>query len=122
MITEDRCCTLGPYFKIHEGQVEAFKNGCQAFIEKTRTEGDSCLFYAFSFDGDEAHCREGYKDADAVLTHLENVGGLLREALKISDITRLEIHAPESEIAKLREPLAALNPKYFALHSGFRTA
>ena len=44
MITEDHCCTLGPYFKIHEGQVEAFKNGCQAFIEKTRTEGDNCCF------------------------------------------------------------------------------
>ena len=119
MSDKDTCCTLVPYFKIHEGQLGAFKQGCEAFVEKTQTE-PGCMFYAFSFDGDEAHCREGYADADAVLQHLDNVGALLQEALKISDITRLEVHAPESEVAKLRDPLSGLNPQFFTLATGFR--
>ena len=119
MSDKDTCCTLVPYFKIHEGQLDAFKQGCDAFVEKTQTE-PGCMFYAFSFDGDEAHCREGYADADAVLQHLDNVGALLQEALKISDITRLEVHAPESEVAKLRDPLSGLNPQFFTLATGFR--
>ena len=120
MVKDDTCCTLAPYFRIHDGQVDAFKAGCAEFVDKTQEEGDGCLFYAFSFDGDVAHCREGYQDADAVLAHLGNVGELLNRALKISDITRLEVHAPESELAKLRGPLAKLNPQFFAVETGFR--
>lgn len=119
MTTIDTCCTLAPYFKIHEGQLTAFKEGCTAFVEKTRTE-PKCQFYNFSFNGNEAHCREGYADAEAVLFHLENVGALLQEALKISDLIRLEVHAPEAQLALLREPLAALNPQFFTLQTGFR--
>ena len=119
MMKQDTCCTLVPYFKIHEGQAELFKKGCEAFVEKTRAE-PKCMFYGFSFDGDEAHCREGYEDADALLFHLDNVGALLEEALKIADLTRLEVHGPESELARLREPMAELNPQFFTLELGFR--
>lgn len=119
MSENDTCCTLAPYFKIHQGQVTAFREGCRKFVAKTQSEPD-CMFYGFSFDGDEAHCREGYKDASALLHHLDNVGALLEEALKIADITRLEVHGPEAELAKLREPLAGLNPQFFTLELGFR--
>jgi len=115
----DTCCTLVPYFKVHEGQLAAFREGCGNFVAQTRTES-GCMFYAFSFNGDEVHCREGYEDADALLLHLDNVGALLEEALKISDITRLEVHAPASELDKLREPLSGLNPQFFTLDDGFR--
>lgn len=115
----DPCCSLVPYFKIRDGKVAQFKAGCGAFIERTRTE-PGCLYYGFSFDGDMAHCREGYENADALLAHLENVGDLLQEALKIADLVRLEVHAPEPELARLREPLAALSPQFFTVESGFR--
>ena len=119
MATQDTCCTLVPYFKVYEGQLEAFKSACAKFVEKTMSE-PGCMFYAFSFSGDEAHCREGYEDAEAVLAHMDNVDALIGEALKIADLTRLEVHAPESEIEKLREPLAEFNPQYFTLLTGFR--
>ena len=119
MKINDTCCTLVPYFKIHEGQVSAFRDGCDAFVEKTALE-PGCMFYGFSFDGDVAHCREGYEDAEAVLSHLDNVGALLQEALEISDLTRLEVHAPAAELEKLKEPLSGLNPQFFELVIGFR--
>jgi quinol monooxygenase YgiN len=119
MATQDRCCTIAPYFKVHEGQLGTFKKNCEEFIKKTDSES-KCLYYGFSFDGDQVHCREGYEDAEGLLTHLDNVGAMLAEALKIADLTRVEVHGPEKELAKLREPLAELNPQYFVLEYGFR--
>src|SRR2546425_7891631 len=114
MPTDDKCCTIVPYFKIHAGKIQEFKALCAQFVEKTKDE-PGCLYYGFSFDGDQAHCREGYSDADGLLGHAQNIGHLLQEILKISDITRLEVHGPEAEIAKLRGPFADLKPQYFAL-------
>ena len=119
MATKDKCCSIVPYFKVHEGKLEAFKVLCEQFVDKTGVE-PKCLYYGFSFDGEQAHCREGYEDAQGVLAHLENVGDLLEKALKIADLTRLEIHGPIDELAKLKEPLADLNPQYFTLEYGFR--
>ncbi len=119
MTTQDRCCTIAPYFKIQKGQVEAFKDLCEKLIERTRKEY-KCLYYGFSFDGDQAHCREGYEDAEGLLAHLENVGDLLEAILKISELTRLEVHSTEEELAKLRKPLADLAPQFFIMEYGFR--
>jgi len=44
MTTPDTCCTIVPYFKVHEGQLAAFKKGCEEFVEKTSSE-PNCLFY-----------------------------------------------------------------------------
>jgi quinol monooxygenase YgiN len=106
--------TLHPYFKVHPGKLEAFKAGFPAFVEKTAKE-DKNLFYEFTVNGDEVFCREGYADAEGLLAHLENVGALLAEALKIADLIRLEVHGPVSELEKLREPLAHLNPEWFVI-------
>jgi len=115
----DTCCTLVPYFKVHAGKLGDFKALCDQFVAKTSAE-PKCVHYAFSFDGDSVHCREGYEDAPGVLAHLDNVGALLQEALKIADITRLEVHAPASEVEKLREPLKGLSPQFFTVEMGFR--
>ncbi|MET0071321.1 MAG: hypothetical protein ABW096_14885 [Candidatus Thiodiazotropha sp.] len=119
MALTDPCCTLVPYFKIHEGKLEEFRRLGDQFMEKTMTE-DKCMHYGFSFNGMQAHCREGYTDAEGILAHLENVGALLDQAFKIADITRLEVHAPAAEIDKLREPLAALNAEFYTMEIGFR--
>lgn len=119
MATQDTCCSIVPYFKIEEGKLAEFKSLCEEFVSKASTE-PGCLYYGFCFDGDQAHCREGYANAEAVLAHMENVGELLGRALEISEFTRLEIHGPEQELAKLREPMAEQSPQYFTLEYGFR--
>jgi len=119
MSTQDTCCTLVPYFTVEPTQLNAFKTLCEQFVEKTRNE-PQCLHYAFSFLENRAHCREGYESADALLNHLDNVGAILEQALQISALERLEVHGPEDELAKLREPLAGLNPQFFVLGDGFR--
>jgi quinol monooxygenase YgiN len=119
MTNRDNCCSIAPYFKVSDGNLERFKELCEKFVESSRTES-KCLYYGFTFDGYQAHCREGYADAEGLLAHLNSVGPLLQEALQLAEITRLEIHGPESELQKLRTPLAALNPQFYSLECGFR--
>jgi quinol monooxygenase YgiN len=97
----DTVCTLVPYFQVKPGQLAAFKAGVPAYVERTKSE-KGCAHYAFS----------------ALLAHLDNVGALLKETLKIADIARLEVHGPAAEIDKLRAPLAGLKPQFFVLEPG----
>jgi quinol monooxygenase YgiN len=106
--------SLHPYFKVHPGKLEALKAMLPAFAEKTAAE-EKNLFYGFTINGDEIFCREGYTDADGILVHLDNVGTLLAEALKIADLNRVELHGPAKELDKLKGPLAHLNPAWFPI-------
>ena len=119
MISAANCVSLHPYFKVHPGKLEAFKAALPLFVEKTSREAKA-LFYEFTINGDVVFCREGYADAAGALAHLENVGALLEEALKMADLIRLEIHGPAGELEKLKGPLAKLQPAWFALECGLR--
>ena len=116
---QDHSVSFHPYFKIHSGKLDACEDLVKRFVETTKPE-PGCLYYSFTFNGDQAYCREAYVDADALLKHAESVGALIQEALTIADIIRLEAHGPAAEIDKLREPLAGLKPEYFILDHGFR--
>ena len=109
--------SIHPYFRAQPGKVDAFREICKKFIEKTATE-EACLFYGFSFNGDEIFCREAYVGAEGLLAHLANVGDVIAEALTVSELTRVEIHGNADELAKLKEPLAELNPVWFTYECG----
>jgi hypothetical protein len=109
--------SLHPYFKIREGNLEAFTALMPDFVEKTSTE-PACLYYDFTRNGDMAFCREAYIGAEGVLAHLGNVGELLGKFLELADLTRLEVHGPAAEIEKLRAPLADLNPDFYIRETG----
>lgn len=111
--------TIHPYFKPHPGKLEDFKALFPKFVEKTSSE-EKCLYYEFTVNGGEVFCREGYVGGEGVLAHLDNVGDLLDEALKIADITRLEFHGPAAELDKLRARCAPLNPAWFVLECGLK--
>ena len=87
--------------------------------EKTAGE-EKNLYYEFTVNGDELFCREGYVGGEGVLAHLENVGVLLGELMKISDLTRLEVHGPAAELEKLKPSMAAMKPAWFVLECGVK--
>tara|TARA_R110000850_G_scaffold25755_10_gene73989 strand:+ start:1655 stop:2014 length:360 start_codon:yes stop_codon:yes gene_type:complete len=109
--------TIHPYFKPHEGMWDAFIGNLQAFVEKTRSE-EGVLFYDFTICDDTVFCREAYSGASGALAHLDNVGSLLEEALKISDLVRLEVHGAAAELDQMREPLKDLPIQWFVLETG----
>ena len=117
----DTAVTFHPYFKVGDEKLEVFKRIAQDLVETTRGEM-GCLYYGFSYSDGEAFCREGYKDADSLVAHLDNVGDLLQKLENIVEAVRVEVHGPEKEIAKLREwqAIEKLNPTFFVLEAGFR--
>ena len=108
--------SLHPYFKVHPGKIEAVKSVLRQFVEKTATEKDN-LFYGFSISGSEIFCREGYGSAEGLLVHLENVALVLDEMLKVADVIRVEVHGPATELERLKQPMAHLNPAWFTLEA-----
>lgn len=108
--------SIHPYFQIHAGKAGEFAEVIATFIRTTATE-EGCLYYDFTLNGDEAFCREAYTDADATLFHLQNVDHVIKQALELSTMTRLEIHGPAAELEKMRGPLAGLSPAWF-IHQG----
>ena len=111
--------SLHPYFKAHPGKLDAVKASLPAFVEKTAPE-EMNLYYEFTINGDEVFCREGYVGAGGVLAHLANVGALLGELMKISDLTRLEVHGPAAELEKLKGAIGDMKPAWFAWECGVK--
>lgn len=109
--------SLHPYFKVHSGQLASVRALLRVFVEKTQRETRN-LYYGFTIHGDEVFCREAYTEAEGVLEHLGNIGPELDQMLKLAALTRLEIHGPAAELAKLRAPLAALSPAWFEFECG----
>jgi quinol monooxygenase YgiN len=109
--------SIHPYFKVRPGKLEAARALLPKFVEKTTSE-PNCIFYQFTINGDVVFCREAYADAEAALAHLQNVGDILAEMLKVSDLIRLELHGTEQELEKLRGPLADLKPDWFVYETG----
>ena len=109
--------SIHPYFKVHDGKLESFKQLLPRFVERTATEA-SCLWYDFTIGGGVVHCREAYVGAEGLLAHVGNVEDLIGEALTISDLIRVEVHGPGDELETLKGPLADLNPDYFVFETG----
>ena len=109
--------SIHPYFKVHAGKLDEFKDLLPRFISATGAE-EKCCWYDFTICEDVVHCREAYQGAEGLLAHITNVEGLIGEALGISELIRIEVHGPADELEKLRGPLAELDPDYFEFHSG----
>lgn len=109
--------SIHPYFKVRPGQLDAAKALLPAFVAKTETE-PACLYYEFTINDDTVFCREAYVDAEGTLAHLANVGDELAAMLKLSELSRLELHGPAEELDKLRGPLADLKPAWFVSDCG----
>ena len=117
MSSSTNVVSIHPYFKARPGKLAEAKAMLPKFVTATATE-KLVLHYDFTINGDEIHCRESYTGADGLLAHLENVGVVLGEFLKIVDLTRLEVHGPAGELEKLKGPLANLKPTWFVYECG----
>ncbi len=119
MSTTDTCVTILPYFSVQPGRMGEVKALCEEFIAKTKSE-PNCLYYGFSFHGNEMHCREGFADASAALEHLTNVDALLKRLASLSRVSRIEVHGTAAQLELMKAPLSPLAPTYYVLEYGFR--
>ena len=117
MIHPSKVLSIHPYFRVKPGKLAEVKALLEQFVAKTSTEPGN-LYYDFTLNGDVVFCREAYEGAEGLLRHLENVGPLLEEMLKIADVIRAEVHGSPADLAKLKGPLAGLKPEWFEFQCG----
>eukprot|EP01062_Namystynia_karyoxenos_P032005 TRINITY_DN2366_c0_g1_i1.p1 TRINITY_DN2366_c0_g1~~TRINITY_DN2366_c0_g1_i1.p1 ORF type:complete len:260 (+),score=93.20 TRINITY_DN2366_c0_g1_i1:90-869(+) len=112
--------SLHPYFSVPGANIGPFRDLTDKFYAATRSE-PGMNFYSFLFgppqqDGScTVFCREAYKDGEALLAHLQNVDGVLKKALELSSLARLEAHGPPAELDKVRSALEPLGCTFWEL-------
>ena len=102
-------------FTIYEGKLDDFKALAAACIKSVREKDTGTLQYDWFFNDDQTECvvREHYKDSEAVLEHIGNLGDTFGALLAVSDIA-LEIYGtPSPALLKASEGLELVSYGYF---------
>ena len=78
--------------KVKDGELENMKKAIEAMVVATRTE-DGAISYDFSLSDDDTtlHIYERYKDSEATLEHMKNVGNLLPAFIGCVDLEPITI-------------------------------
>ena len=103
--------------KIHEGKLEAFRAaaaGCLRSVQEQDT-GTHQYDWFLNENQTEAIVLEKYRDSDAVLEHIANMGDIFGALLETCDLS-LEIFGEPSP--ELRETAAGLSPQIYAYFQG----
>ena len=117
MIDPRKVVSIHPYFRVKPGKTEEALGFLSQMVARTRPETTN-LYYDFTINGDVVFCREAYEGAEGLLRHIENVGPVLNEFLKIADFTRVEVHGTRENLDKLTRPLEDLKPEWFVFECG----
>ncbi len=117
MIHPEKVVSIHPYFRVRAGEMAKAKDLLRQMVARTSTESGN-LYYDFTINDDVVFCREAYVEAEALLKHLENVGPVLAEFLKMADVLRVEVHGARASLEKLKSALADLKPEWFVFECG----
>ena len=100
---------------IHEGKLEAFKAAATECMRGVREKDSGTLQYDWHFTPDMGECVvfERYRDSDAVLEHLGNIGEALGSMLAVSDLSLDVFGEPSAAL------LAASAGMAITVHSPF---
>lgn len=101
------------HLRIHGGKLEGFKNVAAKCMDSTRKTDSGTLQYDWFFNSDQTECvvRETYRDSEAVLEHLANIGKTAESLLDVCDLTIEVFGSPTPELAKA---LGDLNPRVYS--------
>ena len=106
-------------FTIADGKIDEFKRIMHSIIGSVeRNEHDVNGYQVYvSAEGNRAFIVEWFKNAEAILIHLANVGPLFPELLAIAPIVRLEVFGNLTKEAE--DALRSIGAKIFNYHEGF---
>ena len=103
---------------IKEGKLDDFKTVVNTMIEMTDVNEPNTLVYEYYINEDctECHLLETFKDSDAFMVHLGNVGHMFDTLFESATMTRAKIYGSPS--AELQEALDPLGVQYFTHFNG----
>ena len=112
------------FLKIPDEKMEEFQNLFVPFAERVKAGtgcgSEECLYHGFAIHENTVFCREGYKNAQGALNHLNEAKDLLAKAREIvgKDGMEISVIAPKSEMAVLQARLEPAGAKFYELQEG----
>ena len=103
---------------IKEGKLADFKAIVNILVETTNLNEPNTLVYEYLIneDGTVCHLLETFKDSDAFMVHLGNVGHLFDTLFESATMTRAKIYgSPSTELQQALDPLGV---EYFTHLNG----
>jgi len=106
-------------FTIVDGKIEEFKRMMHSIIEAVREKEQDMRAYQVYLNAEEnkAFIVEWFKNPEAILIHLANIGPLFPELLAIAPAVRMEVFGNLTHEAE--EALKSIGAKIFKYHEGF---
>ena len=103
---------------IKEGKLDDFKAIVSTMVEITNLNEPNTLVYEYHIneDGTECHLLETFRNSDAFMVHLENVGHLFDRLFESATMRRAKIYGSPS--VELQQALDQLSVEYFAYLNG----
>lgn len=91
--------------KIHPGKLEEFKRLQALCMESVRTRDSGTLQYEVLFNADQSECvvYERYRDPEALLEHVRNLGPLMGEIMQVCTTTGEVLGTPDGALRKMLE-------------------
>lgn len=95
------------YLKIYEGKLDEFKSVADKCMQIVREKDTGTLQYDWFLSNDNSECQviERYKDSDAVLDHMTNLGETLGELLSLVDLSLTLYGNPSEKLMAATEGL-----------------
>src|SRR5512142_3462818 len=89
--------------RFHPGKVEEWKRLSEQALEIVRTRDTGTLQYEIFFNQDESEAVvfERYRDADAAIEHLSNIGHLMEPILATASVTGEVLGTPNAKMKGL---------------------
>jgi len=102
-------------FRIQDGKLASFKQIAATCLSMVKEKEPDSLQYEWYFNPDETECVvvEAYRDSNALLAHLGNLGDLFGQLLAVSDLSA-EVYGKPSE--ELLQATNQLDVKLYSLH------
>jgi len=87
-------------FTIHDGKLAEFRALAEQCMQSVREKDSGTLQYDWFFNDGETECvvREAYRDSDAVLEHVGNLGDKLAALLEVADLDLRVYGSPSAEL------------------------
>ncbi|HTI93498.1 MAG TPA: antibiotic biosynthesis monooxygenase [Puia sp.] len=106
-------------FSIINGKIDEFKNIMRSIVDGVEVNEPDVNGYQVYLDEEEnkAFIVEWFRNSEAILTHLVNVGPRFPELLAIAPLVRLEVFGNLSKDAEAA--LKSIGAQIFKYHEGF---
>jgi len=118
----DTSVSIHPYFKVSEEKWDAFVATHPEYYKLVKANEPDCHMYCFSHNKEAGIVfnRESYKNAEALLNHIENTKPANEIADGLFESVDLEIHGPAAELEKLESVAKEIGARVFVADADSR--